>query len=250
MREGYRVSVVIPALNEAQAIEKVLAAVPAWVDEIVVADNGSTDNTAELARASGARIVSEPEKGYGAACQAGLGAVSAPDVIVFLDADFSDHPDEMHRLVDPITRGEADLVIGSRVLGNAEAGALTPQQRFGNWLATRLIRLIWGQRFTDLGPFRAIRRSSLDELQMTDRDFGWTVEMQIKAAQKGLRCREQPVSYRRRIGHSKISGTLMGTFRAGRKILALIAFSAWRDMSARLIRVGPLAREDAPRHPR
>lgn len=215
---------IIPALNEADAIGQVIAAIPAdCVARVVVVDNGSTDATAEVAASAGATVVCEPERGYGAACLAGIAAARDADVIVFLDGDFSDDPSEMPALLAPIRTGGADLVIGSRVLGQRERGSLTPVQVFGNWLATRLIRMIWGARFTDLGPFRAMRRDALDALAMTDRDFGWTVEMQVKAAEQGLNAIEVPVSYRRRIGQSKISGTIRGSVLAGTKILSIIA---------------------------
>ena len=161
MRDTARVSVVIPALDEARSIGKVLEAVPGWVDEVIVADNGSEDGTALIAEEHGARVVYEARRGYGSACLKGIAALDRPDIVVFLDADFSDHPEQMDLLVDPILREEADLVIGSRVLGNAEAGALTPQARFGNRLACYLMRLFWGARYTDLGPFRAIRFTTL-----------------------------------------------------------------------------------------
>lgn len=228
MRAGSTIGCIIPALNEEEAIGKVVAAVPRWVDTIVVVDNGSGDRTAARALAAGARVVVERERGYGAACLAGLAALPSVEVVVFLDGDYSDYPEEMHTLVDPIVAGRADIVVGSRVLGGAEAGSLTPQQRFGNWLATRLVQAIWGVSYSDLGPFRAIRRSSLDELDMADRTYGWTVEMQIKAARHRLRASEVPVRYRRRIGVSKISGTLKGTLLAGTKILSLIAREAVR----------------------
>lgn len=226
MRNGYAVGVVIPALNEEAAVGKVIAAIPGWVDAVVVSDNGSRDRTADVAREAGARVIREPQPGYGAACLAGINALPPCDIVVFLDGDYSDHPEDMPSLVDPIIAGEAQLVIGSRTLGRREFGALTPQQIVGNWLATRLISLIWGTRFTDLGPFRAIERSALDRLCMGDRDYGWTVEMQIKAAQLGLRTVEAPVRYRRRIGISKISGTLVGSVKAGVKILSLIGREA------------------------
>lgn len=228
MRHGHRIGVVIPALDEERAIGRVIAEVPAWVDEIVVADNGSRDRTAEVARVAGARVVTVAERGYGAACQAGIGALRAPGVIVFLDGDYSDHPGETAALVDPIVAGRADLVIGSRTKGHAARGALSPQQRFGNGLACLLIRAIWGVPYTDLGPFRAIRRDTLEALGMRDRAYGWTVEMQIRAAQAGARVEEVPVSYRRRIGASKISGTVRGSFAAGWTILRVIARSAVR----------------------
>ncbi len=222
MRDNAKVAVVIPALNEETAIGYVLAAIPDWVDDIVVADNGSADRTPEVARENGARVVHEPERGYGAACLAGIAALDAPDIVVFLDGDFSDHPEEMPALVDPILAGDADMVIGSRSLGEREPGALTPQARFGNWLSCRLIRLFWGASFTDLGPFRAIRHTTLRDLGMVDRNFGWTVEMQVKAAARGIPCREVPVRYRYRIGASKISGTVKGVILAGGKILYTI----------------------------
>ena len=222
MRNNQRIAVVIPAVNEERAIGHVLAEIPPWVDHVIVADNGSTDRTAEIALAAGATVVAEIFPGYGAACLAGLTRIGDADIVVFLDGDYSDHPGEMAILVDPIATGAAAMVIGSRVLGEREAGALTPQQQFGNWLATRLIRLIWRVRYTDLGPFRAIRADALRRLAMSDRTYGWTVEMQIKAAIEGLRVIEVPVRYRRRIGVSKISGTVKGTIKAGWKILSLI----------------------------
>lgn len=228
MRDGHRIGVVIPALDEEEAIGKVIAEVPDWVDEIVVADNGSRDRTGAVAAAAGARVVRENEPGYGAACLAGIAALGDVDIVVFLDGDFSDYPGEMDLLVDPITRGAADLVIGSRATGARERGSLTPQQLFGNWLATTLIRLIWRARYTDLGPFRAIRSTALARLAMADRNYGWTVEMQIKAAEVKLRSTEVPVSYRRRIGVSKVSGTIKGSVMAGYKILLIIGRHAIR----------------------
>jgi rSAM/selenodomain-associated transferase 2/rSAM/selenodomain-associated transferase 1 len=227
MRGDSSIAVIIPALNEEEAIGKVVSGIPAWVDDIIVVDNGSTDRTVEAARSHGARTVTEPERGYGSACLAGIAALQSPAVVVFLDGDFSDRPEEMHALVDPILQREADLVIGSRVLGTREHGALTPQARFGNWLACHLIRLIWKAHYTDLGPFRAIRFSAFRNLGMRDRGYGWTVEMQIKAARSRLRVLEVPVSYRRRIGKSKISGTVKGVIGAGTKILATILGSAF-----------------------
>ena len=228
MRLGQRIGVVIPALDEERAIGRVIADIPAWVDQIVVADNGSRDATVDVAKASGATVVREPERGYGAACQTGIAALDAIDIVVFLDGDYSDHPQEMATLVDPIAQATADMVVGSRVTGTRARGALTPQQRFGNWLACRLIRAFWGVSYTDLGPFRAIRRSALDALAMTDRNFGWTVEMQIKGAQQALSTLEVPVSYRPRIGVSKVSGTIRGTVLAGFTILRVIGQSALR----------------------
>ena len=233
---GSPVWLVIPAYNEQDVIAQTLLRLPSGIfSQVVVADNGSDDNTAAIARESGATVISIPERGYGAACLAALahleeGAASgihaAVDVVVFLDGDASDRPDEMVRLVAPIADGSADLVIGSRTLGQREAGSLTPQQVFGNWLACTLIRLIWRVRFTDLGPFRAIRASALRDLAMSDTDYGWTVEMQVKAARAGLRTAEMPAGYRKRIGKSKVSGTIRGVFGAGTKILYVIGREA------------------------
>ncbi len=224
------IDVVIPALNEEQALPFVLRDIPRPpVRRVVVADNGSTDRTAEVAREHGAEVVFEPERGYGAACLRALShlAVDAPDVVVFVDGDYSDHPTELPLLVDPIARGRADLVIGSRALGRRERGALTLQQRVGNAIACRALETLYGVRYTDLGPFRAIRWEVLQSLQMQDRNFGWTVEMQIKAARKRARAVEIPVSYRPRIGVSKVSGTLRGSVNAGVKILWLLGRYAW-----------------------
>lgn len=228
MYKDCRVGVVIPALDEEQAISHVIAEIPEWVDDIVVVDNGSRDRTAEVAKAAGARVVFENERGYGAACLTGIRALRRADIVVFLDGDYSDHPQEMSLLVDHIAAGQADFVVGSRVKGKAERGALTPQQRFGNWLACLLTRGLWGVVYTDLGPFRAIRHDALDRLGMSDRGYGWTIEMQIKSAKAGLGYLEVPVSYRRRIGNSKISGTLHGSLMAGTTILRWIARSALR----------------------
>ncbi len=228
MRFQHKIAVIIPALNEAASIGLVIAAIPEWVDQIVVGDNGSTDQTARVAQEAGALVVHEPRRGYGSACLKAMAALRSPDIVVFLDGDFSDHPDEMSLLVDPIINGQVDLTIGSRTLGRREPGALTPQARFGNWLSCRLIRLFWGVTFTDLGPFRAIRYETLQTLQMGDPDYGWTVEMQIKAAQRRIKSIEAPVSYRKRVGQSKVSGTLRGIFGAGTKILGWIFIAAWR----------------------
>lgn len=233
MRKGCSVGTVIPALNEERAIGKVLAALPDWVDEVVVADNGSTDRTPEVAGEGGARVVREPRPGYGSACLAGLAALGPHEVVLFLDGDFSDYPEEAGRLVDPVAEGRVDLVIGSRVRGKREPGALPAQARFGNWLACRLMALTWGVSFTDLGPFRAIRRSALEGLQMQDRDFGWTIEMQARALAHGLRVAEVPVPYRRGIGPSKISGTLRGVLAAGTKILYTLAREVLRPRPTR-----------------
>jgi glycosyltransferase involved in cell wall biosynthesis len=220
--------VIIPVYNEVDSVGLVLADLP-WdrLREVVVVDNGSTDRSAEVARGAGATVVSEPRRGYGRACLAGIAALRSrpepPEVVVFLDADYSDHPDELPRVVTPIAAGRADLVVGARRAELREPGALLPQARFGNWLASRLIRALHGLPVSDLGPFRAIRWPALLALRMADTDFGWTVEMQVKAARAGLAYREVPVSYRRRVGRSKISGTLSGTLRAGWKIIFTIA---------------------------
>lgn len=236
MLDGFSIGVVIPARDEAAAIGKVLAEIPAIADVIVVADNGSRDATAEVARRAGATVVSEPRPGYGGACLTALAALPPVDIVVFLDGDHSDYPEEMGLIVAPIVAGEADLVIGSRMLRADAEAALTPQQRYGNRLAVVLIGWIWGQRYTDLGPFRAIRREALVRLDMADRDFGWTVEMQIKAAARGLRVAEVAIRYRERIGVSKISGTVSGTLRAGSKILWVIGRHALRRLRGADIR--------------
>ena len=196
------------------------------VRNIIVCNNGSSDQTAQVAIAAGAIVVNQPKKGYGNACLKGMEYIAQqnikPDIVVFLDADYSDHPEEMTIIINPITEGVADFVIGSRALGARESGSMTPQQVFGNWLATRLISLFFNYSFTDLGPFRAIRYDKLLDINMIDKNFGWTVEMQVKAAKRKLRCIEIPVTYRRRIGVSKVSGTLKGTVLAGYKIILTI----------------------------
>ena len=213
------VVVVIPALNEAQSLPLVLAELPP-VGQVIVVDNGSTDATVAVAEAGGAEVVSEPRRGYGSACLAGIrrAAQLSPDVLVILDADHSDYPAELPLLVDPILAGEADFVIGNRT-ARAERGALMLHQRFGNRLATSLIRRITGHRYQDMGPFRAIRMSALLAMEMEDADFGWNVEMQMKAVYHQLRIQEIPVGYRPRIGQSKISGTIRGSVKAGTIIL-------------------------------
>ena len=217
------VSVIIPAFNEEESIGKVIADIPkTCVQEIIVVDNGCLDRTAEVARAAGARVVREERRGYGSACLAGIAALNAPEIVVFLDGDYSDFPSEMPLLLQPILAGDAEMVIGSRIRGVHEKGALLPQARFGNALATFLIRLLFHVCYTDLGPFRAIRYERLLAMDMQDKTFGWTVEMQIKAAKMGLRVCEVPVTYRKRIGQSKITGTVKGTILAGYKIITTI----------------------------
>ena len=226
-----RISVIIPAHNEAESIALVINEIPAGlVQEIIVVDNASTDATAARAAAAGATVLFESTPGYGRACLRGIAYALAqhppPDILVFLDGDHSDYPAEMPALLAPLLAHEADMVIGSRALGQRERGALLPQQRFGNWLAAWLLRYRFGTTTTDLGPFRAIRTAALVGLNMADTTYGWTVEMQVKAARQDLRVTEIPVSYRRRIGTSKISGTVRGTLGAGYKILATI-FRYW-----------------------
>ncbi len=219
------IALIIPALNEEPSIARSLAELPRGLyAQVLVVDNGSTDRTAAIARAAGATVVGEPRRGYGSACLRGIAALDpATEVVVFMDADASDVPAEAAALLAPILEGRADLVIGSRTLGVSEAGSLAPHQRLGNSLAVGLIRLLYGHRYTDLGPFRAIRASCLRRLGMRDTGYGWTIEMQIKAVQKGLRVAEVPVSYRLRIGRSKISGNLGASLAAGAKILWTVA---------------------------
>lgn len=229
------VTVIIPALNEAPSLPLVLGDLPA-VGQVIVVDNGSSDDTARVAAQQGVRVVLELRRGYGAACLRGLAAIrefatqgqSAPRIVVFVDADYSDHPDLLPQLVAPLRDDTADLVLGSRLLGHREPGAMPPQSVYGNRLACFLMRVLFAAQYTDLGPFRAIRYDRLCDLHMEDRNFGWTIEMQIKAVRAGLRIREIPVPYRCRVGQSKISGTLNGTLRAGTKILYTIAKYGFR----------------------
>jgi len=232
--EGVRVGLVIPALDEEQALPLVLGELPAeLIGRCVVVDNGSTDLTAEVAATLGAEVVEEPERGYGRACLSGImhltvgdGALGEGDVIAFLDADHSDYPEDLSVVLAPVLRGDADLVIGSRTRGGANMRAMLPQAWLGNRLACFLMRVFFGARYTDLGPMRAIRVDALKSLGMCDLDFGWTIEMQLKAWSAGLRIEEVPVRYRPRIGRSKITGTLVGTLSAGWKILYWIL--RWR----------------------
>uniref|UniRef100_UPI0040480AAE glycosyltransferase family 2 protein n=1 Tax=Algoriphagus sp. TaxID=1872435 RepID=UPI0040480AAE len=225
------VDVIIPAFNEEKSIGKVIRDIPKLVRHVVVANNNSTDRTAEVAKAAGAQVVFEPQKGYGKACLTAMDWVQQqvvqPDILVFLDGDYSDYPEQLEMLIAPILGGEADLVIGSRSLGEREAGSMTFPQVFGNALATMLMRWMYGAKFSDLGPFRAIHWRKLIALGMVDQNFGWTIEMQIKAHQAGLSYMEVPVTYRKRIGVSKVSGTVKGVFGAGYKIIFTI-FKYWR----------------------
>lgn len=218
-----RIAVIIPALDEEAAIGLVIGAIPARVDDIIVVDNGSGDRTAEVARQAGARVVREPRRGYGQACLAGIAAAGPADILVFLDGDGSDYPQQLDAVVGPILAGEADLVIGSRSLGRRAPGAHPWHAVLGTRLSVGLMNLSIGTRATDLGPFRAITASALRKLAMRDRNYGWTVEMQVRAQRAGLRVVEVPVDYRPRIGKSKVSGTVAGSLGAGFKILATIA---------------------------
>ena len=217
------ISVIIPAYNEENSIGRVLNDLPQdKLKEIIVVNNASTDNTAEVARINGAKVVEESCRGYGAACLRGISEVSSSDIVVFVDGDYSDYPEELDQLIKPIIENRADFVLGSRMIYPESREALLPQARYGNKLATFLIYIFFGYRFTDLGPFRAIRFDSLKQINMVDTDFGWTVEMQIKAIKNNLRIEEIPVHYRKRIGISKITGTVSGTFKAGVKIIYTI----------------------------
>jgi glycosyltransferase involved in cell wall biosynthesis len=210
-------------MNEEGSIGKVINDIPKNVAEILVCNNNSTDKTKKVAQIAGATVLDEPRPGYGWACMKGIEYADQmdekPDIIVFMDGDYSDYPEELPLVIAPILEEDMDMVIGSRALGNKEKGSMTFPQRFGNWLATRLMRLFYRVRYTDLGPFRAIKFSKLMDLDMQDMTYGWTIEMQIKAAKKKMKSCEVPVNYKNRIGHSKVSGTIKGTFMAGYKIL-------------------------------
>lgn len=222
-----RIEVVIPVYNEEQSIANVIQAIPKQaIHRIIVVNNASTDQTPTIAKSCSAHVIDEPQRGYGKACLRGIAEAKQADVIVFVDGDFSDDPSEMVMVLDPILLQNMDMVIGSRLLGKRERGALPFHANFGNRLACFLIKHLFGYTFTDLGPFRAITKKALDQLDMRDETYGWTVEMQTKASMYGLRCCEVPVSYRKRIGKSKISGTISGSIKAGTMILYTI-FSLW-----------------------
>ena len=220
------IKVIIPAYNEQNSIGKVIQDIPPIVDEIIVVNNTSTDNTHSVAKTAGAKVINEPKRGYGYACLRGMSYISLqetkPDIVVFLDGDYSDYPQQLTQLITPIIEKDIDLVIGARVKTLREKGAMTYPQKFGNWLATSLMTLFFGARFTDLGPFRAIKYSKLLALNMEDKTYGWTVEMQLKAVKQKYSYLEIPVKYRNRIGVSKVSGTLKGAIFAGVKILTWI----------------------------
>lgn len=224
------IDVIIPAFNEEKSIPKVIHDIPKFVRHVVVANNNSTDQTAAVAEKTGAVVVFEGQKGYGKACLTAMDWIKnqeiQPDIVVFLDGDYSDYPEEMTGLVQPILEGKADMVIGSRALGERESGSMTVPQVFGNWLATTMMNYIQGAKFSDLGPFRAIDWPKLLSLNMVDQNYGWTIEMQIKAHKAGLKYLEVPVNYRKRIGVSKVSGTVKGVFGAGYKIILTI-FKYW-----------------------
>lgn len=221
-----KIALIIPAHNEEKSIGQVLAEVPALVSETVVVDNHSSDRTGEVARNAGATVLQEPRKGYGYACLKGIEYLAKkskpPEIVVFMDGDYSDYPEELPQVVAPILENGMDLVIGARNKELREAGSMTPQQVFGNWLATALMKVLFGSRFTDLGPFRAITFKALQALEMEDKTYGWTVEMQLKALRQKLAYTEVPVRYKKRIGVSKVSGTVKGSIFAGVKILGWI----------------------------
>ena len=220
------IKVIIPAFNEEKSIAKVIAEIPDFVEEIVVVNNNSTDQTVQAASKAGATVLTEKNKGYGYACLKGIDYLSqkdkTPDILVFLDGDFSDFPQELTKVIQPIIEDSADFVVGARVKELRERGSLTPQQVFGNWLACFLMKILYHSSFTDLGPFRAIRWSTLKKLQMSDKTYGWTIEMQLKVLRQQISHKEVPVSYKKRIGVSKVSGTVKGTIFAGMKIIGWI----------------------------
>lgn len=224
------IDVIIPVYNEEKSIPKVIGDIPSVVRNIVVANNNSTDSTGKVAEDAGAKVVFEPQKGYGKACLTAMDWIKKqeiqPDIVVFLDGDYSDYPEDLLDLIQPILDGKSDMVIGSRALGERESGSMTFPQVFGNWLATTMMKYMQGAKFSDLGPFRAIVWSKLLDLNMIDQNFGWTIEMQIKAHKADLRYTEVPVNYRKRIGVSKVSGTVKGVFGAGYKIIYTI-FKYW-----------------------
>jgi glycosyltransferase involved in cell wall biosynthesis len=221
-----KIKVIIPAYNEADSIAKVIYDIPKLVDEIIVVNNNSTDETENNAKKAGATVLTESRSGYGYACLKGIDYLAnqdeKPDIVVFLDGDYSDYPEELTKLIQPILTDNIDFVIGARTKELREDGAMMPQQIFGNWLATSLMTLLFGAKFTDLGPFRAIRYNALLALKMQDKTYGWTVEMQLKAIKQKLSYTEVPVKYRNRIGVSKVSGTIKGSIFAGVKILSWI----------------------------
>ncbi|MEK9612567.1 MAG: glycosyltransferase family 2 protein [Flavobacteriaceae bacterium] len=228
-----KIAIIIPAFNESKSIGSVLDAIPKNVDEVVVVDNGSTDSTAEIVKSKHATLLFEPKKGYGHACLKGMKYLekNPPEIVVFLDGDFSDYPEELNKIVSPIINNQAEFVIGARVQSLREKGSMTPQQIFGNGLACFLMSFMYRSTFTDLGPFRAIGWENLMALEMNDKTYGWTVEMQLKVLRRKLSYLEVPVRYRKRIGQSKVSGTVRGTFMAGYKILTWIGkfyFSRWK----------------------
>lgn len=225
-----KIAVIIPALNEAETIAAVIAKIPREiVQRVIIVDNGSTDQTVLIAAAAGAEIIKESRRGYGYACNAGAQAASDMDVLVFLDGDGADDPHEIPLLIVPLQHNQADLVIGSRARGQPEPGALLPHARFGNWLTTQLMGMLYGLQVTDLGPFRAIRQPVFADLKMQEMTYGWTTEMMVKAAKRGYRVIEVPVSYHRRAGgKSKISGTVRGTTLAGYYILSTTLKHAFR----------------------
>ncbi|MCH1416976.1 MAG: glycosyltransferase family 2 protein [Flavobacteriaceae bacterium] len=220
------IKVIIPAFNEEKSIAKVIAEIPDFVEEIVVVNNNSTDQTAQVATKAGASVLTEKSKGYGYACLKGIDYLSQknkkPDILVFLDGDFSDFPQELTKVIQPIIDGRVDFVVGARVKELRASGSLTPQQVFGNWLACFLMKILYQSSFTDLGPFRAIRWEALENIQMSDKTYGWTIEMQLKVLRQKISYQEVPVSYKKRIGVSKVSGTVKGTIFAGVKIIGWI----------------------------